>query len=148
MIEAGICTDPGPVVTKDGVSFGVYASNADRVELCLFDEADKETVRHELLAGDSGLWHGFLPGCGEGQRYGFRAHGPWSPADGLRFNPAKLLIDPYARLLSGTVDWSPAIYDHVVPAADDDALAISNLDSASSVPKSVVAADRPSATAG
>ncbi len=145
MLEAGISSEPGATVTEDGVSFGVSSKTAKRIELCLFDSANQETARHDLEPSTDGLWHGFLPGCREGQRYGYRAHGAWSPAEGLRFNPAKLLIDPYARVLAGDFKWSPAVFDHETPVAAADAaeLVLSDLDSAASVPKSVVAGDLP-----
>ncbi len=148
MVQAGNPSEPGAIVTEDGVNFAVFSAAAERIELCLFDDSDRETARHELHRHTDGTWHGFLPGCAEGQRYGYRAHGEWSPAEGLRFNPAKLLIDPYARVLSGPVKWSSAVYDHVTPVtAADTELVISDLDSAACMPRSVVAADLPPLTA-
>ena len=144
MLEVGVADRPGSVLTEDGVSFAVFSAGADRIELCLFDDDGRE-ARHELHQSADGLWHGFLPGCVEGQLYGYRAHGEWAPENGLRFNPAKLLIDPYARVLSGEATWSPALYDHVTPVrpADKGQLVLSSLDSAPFMPKSVVAAELP-----
>ena len=78
----------------------------DRLWVCLFDEDGSET-RHELTERSLGIWHGALPGVAVGQRYGFRADGPWEPGLGLRFNPHKLLLDPYARAVSGEVTPGP-----------------------------------------
>ncbi len=85
-----------------GTNFSLFSEHADGVELCLFDEADVET-RVPLLERTAFIWHGYLPGIGPGQRYGYRVHGPWAPAQGHRFNPAKLLIDPYAKAIDGPV---------------------------------------------
>ncbi|WP_261574472.1 glycogen debranching protein GlgX [Frankia gtarii] len=103
---------PGPLgVLWDGagVNIAVAAPGAEAVEFCLFDDADRET-RHRLPERDGEVWHGYLPGIEPGQRYGLRAHGPYDPGRGQRYNPAKLLIDPYARLLTGVLRPDPAIY--------------------------------------
>ena len=85
-----------------GLNVAVYARNASAVELCLFDATgESETARIRLPACSDGVWHGFVPGLGVGQRYGLRAHGAWAPQSGQRFNPARLLIDPWARSLCG-----------------------------------------------
>lgn len=87
-----------------GVNFALYSENATRVELCLFDDSDEqESVDLPECAGF--VWHGYIPNLSIGQRYGYRVHGPYEPEKGLRFNPAKLVIDPYAKALSGRVDW-------------------------------------------
>ena len=87
---------------RAGLNVAVFARHATAVELCLYDEdGDLETARIRLPACTGGVWHGFVPGPGAGQRYGLRAHGPWDPAGGHRFNPQRLLIDPWARSLSG-----------------------------------------------
>lgn len=85
----------------EGVSFTLFSSRAESVELCLFDAQHHETARYQLFESPDHNWHGYLPGCRAGQIYGYRVHGPWDPDRGLRFNPAKLLLDPYARQLSG-----------------------------------------------
>jgi glycogen operon protein len=93
---------PCAVNGQAGVNVAVYARHATAVDVCLYDEAGvKETARVRLPACTGGVWHGFIPGPAGGQRYGLRAHGPWDPASGHRFNPARLLIDPWARSLSG-----------------------------------------------
>ena len=98
-----------------GASFVLYSSVADAVEVCLFDGSDQET-RWSMEQGGGGLWQCYLQDVRAGQRYGFRVHGPWDPAAGIRCNPAKLLLDPYARAVAGEVKWSPAVFGH---AADD-----------------------------
>ncbi|CAO5172396.1 Glycogen operon protein GlgX homolog [Frankia sp. AiPs1] len=92
-----------------GVNIAVVAPGADTVEYCRFDASGAET-RHRLPERDGGVWHGYLPGVQPGEHYGLRAHGPYDPDRGQRYNPAKLLVDPYARLLSGALRTDPAIY--------------------------------------
>jgi glycogen operon protein len=115
----------GAHVDRRGVSFAVFSSVADAVELCLFDELGEET-RQQLEADEGYVWRGHVRGIGRGARYGFRVHGPWDPGAGLRCTPTKLLLDPYARAVAGRVQWGPAVY------GDDPA------DSAPFVPRSVV----------
>ena len=105
------------------------------MELCLFDEAGGET-RVELPQMTGYTWHGYLPGVGPGQRYGYRVHGPWDPASGRRCNPHKLLLDPYARAIEGDVRWSDAIHGHV----RGHPLRMQERDSAPDVPRSIVMA--------
>jgi isoamylase len=116
-----------------GTNFSLFSEIADRVELCLFDEDGTET-RHEIDEVDAHCWHAYLPGVVAGQRYGWRVHGPWDPAHGHRCNPAKLLIDPYAKAVCGTVDWDEACFSHSL----DDPDAADPVDSAPHVPKAVV----------
>ena len=87
-----------------GTNFAVFSEVADSVELCLFDDDDRET-RIVLPEYDAFVWHGYLPEVGPGQRYGFRVHGPYDPSQGHRCNPNKLLLDPYAKAIEGTLDW-------------------------------------------
>ena len=94
-----------------GTNFSVFSEVATRVELCLFDDSGHER-RVRLPETTAFCWHGYLPGIGPGQRYGFRVHGPWLPEEGHRCNPAKLLLDPYARALSGSVHWNSALASH------------------------------------
>jgi isoamylase len=119
-----------------GTNFALFSENAAGVELCLFDRHDQET-RVRLTEVSNFVWHGYLPGVGPGQRYGYRVHGPYEPHNGFRFNPNKLLIDPYAKALDGDVRDGAALagYDWNSPDAD---LSFSDLDSASLVAKSVV----------
>jgi glycogen operon protein len=83
----------GAQLEGGGVRFAVFSSVADAVDVCVFDESGRET-RHALELGDGGVWQGHVPGTGDGTRYGFRVHGPWDPAEGLRCNAAKPLLDP------------------------------------------------------
>jgi glycogen operon protein len=135
MIEPGTPTPLGAICRPDGVNFAIWAEAAERVELCLFDDHGNETGRHDLPGQTDGAWHGFVPRCGPGQQYGYRIHGPYAPQDGLRFNPNKLLIDPYARRLAGEFHWAPAVFDF---EASDGALSLNAADSAPFVPRSVV----------
>jgi isoamylase len=118
-----------------GACFGLFSSVADAVELCLFDDSGKET-RRSLEQGEGFVWQGYLPGVQPGQRYGFRVHGPWNPSEGARCNPAKLLLDPYARAVAGEVQWDPAVYGH----SPDDPDQADGRDSAPYVPRSVLMA--------
>ncbi|HJZ28628.1 MAG TPA: hypothetical protein VJ370_20285, partial [Streptosporangiaceae bacterium] len=92
----------GATPGEGGTNFAVASAVADGMVLCLFDEAGEET-QIPLRDYDAGVWHAFVPGVGEGQAYGYRATGPYDPAGGVRCNPAKLLLDPYARAISGSV---------------------------------------------
>ncbi|HJQ84801.1 MAG TPA: glycogen debranching protein GlgX [Candidatus Binatia bacterium] len=127
--------------TWDGqsVNFALFSEHATQVELCLFDRPDAtvEHARIPLLERDAFVWHGCLADARPGQLYGYRVHGPYEPAAGHRFNPAKLLIDPYARAIAGTVRWSDALFGYVPgdPAAD---LSENAADSAGGLPKCVV----------
>jgi isoamylase len=128
----------GATVSEAGTNFAVASDAADGIVLCLFDEAGAER-QIPIQDCDADVWHVFVPGVGPGQAYGYRATGPYDPARGLRCNPAKLLLDPYARALSGTVTFGPELLGH--SASDPDAP--SALDSAASVPHSLVIADEP-----
>jgi isoamylase len=130
--------DPYPLgATWDGsgVNFALFSENATRVELCLFD-GDKER-RVDLPEVTDFSWHGYVPGIGPGQRYGFRVHGPYEPQAGHRFNPAKLLLDPYAKALDGAIQWSDALFGYQMKHPDED-LSYSDENSAGGVPKCVV----------
>jgi len=124
--------------TGGGANVAVYSSVADAVLLCLFDEDGTET-RFPLPGMDAGVWHGFVEGVRPGQAYGFRVHGPYDPAAGHRCNPAKLLLDPYARAITGDVRFSPAVYGH----DSENAYLPSTLDSAGSMPRSLMVAPLP-----
>ena len=116
-----------------GTNFTLFSEVADRVELCLFDDGKEERVN--VAEVDGYVWHCFLPGIGPGQRYGYRVHGPRHPEVGLRCNPSKLLIDPYAKALDGEVSWDPAVYAYHLGGDD---LERNDADSARFVPRSVV----------
>ena len=125
----------GAAYDGHGTNFAVFSGAASRVELCLFDVQDTET-RVDLPMVTGSCWHGYLPGVGPGQRYGYRVHGPWAPAEGHRCNPAKLLLDPYARAIAGDISWGRPVFDHVEGWGGD--ATPEATDSAGSVPKSVV----------
>lgn len=116
-----------------GANFAVFSDVAEAVELCLFDDEGVET-RVELPESSGYVWHGYLPDVTPGQRYGYRVHGPYNPAEGLRCNPHKLLLDPYARAIEGDVLWDEAVF----PYRFDDPEARNDDDSAPYVPRSVV----------
>ncbi len=116
-----------------GTNFSLFSEVAEAVELCLFDEAGRET-RVRLPEVDGFVWHGYLPGVGPGQRYGYRVHGPYDRGAGLRCNPNKLLLDPYAKAIDGKVDWHPSLFAYAFDYPDDR----NDDDSAPFLPKAVV----------
>ncbi len=117
-----------------GTNFSLFSEVAEKVELCLFSEGGEET-RVELPEQTALCWHGYLPQVQPGQLYGYRVHGRWAPAEGLRSNPAKLLLDPYSKAVAGEVRWDRAMYDHAVDDADGPP---DGADSAPFAPRSVV----------
>jgi isoamylase len=127
---------------RHGTNFSIFSEHAERVELCLFDDQGEET-RVEMQDRHALTWHCYLPGVAVGQRYGFRVHGPYAPDEGHRFNPAKLLIDPYAKAIEGTVDWEhDANILPYVPNGEEDAdFEADDEDDSAAVPKSVVIDD-------
>ncbi|MBO9520036.1 MAG: glycogen debranching protein GlgX [Nocardioidaceae bacterium] len=126
----------GATWSEEATNFAVSAPEATAMWVCLYDEAGAET-RFELTEHSLGVWHGAIPGVDPGTLYGYRAEGPWQPSHGLRFNPHKLLLDPYARAVSGSVEPGPAIYAHDLEHPESP----STLDSAPSMPRSVVVHD-------
>ncbi len=126
--------DPlGVHLAADGtVNVALWAEGADSVEFCVFDDAGE--TRLELPDRRHHIFHGRIDGVPVGSRYGFRVHGPWDPARGKRWNPAKLLMDPYARAIDGEFVLDPAVFDHL----EADSNARSDVDSAPFVPMSVV----------
>jgi isoamylase len=123
----------------EGVNFAIFSANATRVEICLFDHLDdpRETRRLALPERTENIWHGYVPEIGPGQLYGYRVYGPYNPAQGHRFNPHNLLIDPYARALSGPIEWDNAMYGYRVGSPYRD-LTIGKRDNAPYIPRSVV----------
>jgi len=123
----------GAAYDGGGTNFSLFSEMAEEVELCLFDDSGgEERLRLEEI--DAFVWHTYLPTVAPGQRYGYRVHGPWAPEHGQRCNPAKLLIDPYAKAIEGQVDWNPACFPYTIGdenSRNDD-------DSAPYVPRSVV----------
>ena len=128
--------DPYPLGASwdgTGTNFALFSEAAERVELCLFDDEGRER-RVALPEVSAYCWHGYLPDVGPGQRYGYRVHGPWDPARGLRMNPAKLLLDPYAKAIDGQREWNPAL----LPYVPGDPLRADATDSAPWAPRSIV----------
>lgn len=130
----------GVHVVGDGVDVAVHAPHADAVELCLVDDDASDERRVPLSGPELSVWTAHVPGVGPGQRYGFRVHGPWQPADGLRHNPAKILVDPYARGIVGELDLDGPVTGHVTDDAGhgDPQGPADERDSLGSVPLSVV----------
>ncbi len=118
-----------------GVNFAIFSENAEQVDLCLFDADGGNEQRIRLNEQTDLVWHCYLPDGRPGQRYGYRMHGAYDPGAGHRFNPAKLLIDPYAKRIDGAVDWDDALFGYRIGADEDEP---DDRDSASFVPKSVV----------
>ena len=119
-----------------GVNFSIYSQVADKVELCLFDDQDRET-RIEMTEQNSYVWHNYLPGIQPGQRYGYRVYGPYDPNRGLRCNPNKLLLDPYAYAIEGNIDSDESLFSYWFKSPNDNS-AMNTLDSAGYTMKSVV----------
>ena len=137
----------GAIPTEEGTNFSIWAEAADAVELCLFDQVNGKWVetRYSLSHRNGPIFHGYLKGVRPGQRYGFRVFGPWEPERGSRFNPNKLLIDPYAHQLDGELAYVPEIYGHISQdgfgAGDSNVMDERN--SAKFIPLSVVTDDAP-----
>jgi isoamylase len=126
----------GATPTSLGTNFALYSENASAVTVCLFDDVGKQIDCVELKEQTAFVWHGLLRGIQPGQRYGYRVDGPWEPEKGLRFNKNKLLVDPYAKAISGKVDHKGPIMPYDVKSGDD--LKFCGIDDADFVPKSVV----------
>jgi isoamylase len=129
----------GATWDKKGVNFTLFSENATAVELCLFDyENDaKESAKINVIERTDFIWHIYVKDLQPGQLYGFRVHGPYEPENGHRFNPNKLLLDPYAKAISGDFEWNDALFGYQVGGKDED-LSFSEADSAAFMPKSVV----------
>ncbi|MCP9468906.1 MAG: glycogen debranching protein GlgX [Nitrospira sp.] len=122
-----------------GVNFALFSEHATGVELCLFDGPDgnNQIACIPMMEQTDLVWHGYVPDIRPGQRYGFRVHGPYDPAVGHRFNPAKLLLDPYAKAIDGTIRWNDTLFAYQVGHQNSD-LSKDERDSAAAMPKSVV----------
>jgi isoamylase len=128
----------GAIWDGNGTNFTLFSAHATKVEVCLFDRTgDKELERLALPEYTDQIWHGYLPDIGPETVYGFRVHGPYEPLAGQRFNPNKLLLDPYARAHTGQLTWDPACFGYTIGAPDAD-LSFDERDSAPFVPKCVV----------
>src|SRR5437764_10942442 len=140
-LDAGLPYPLGATWDGMGVNFAVFSAHATRMQLCLFDAAGRrEVARLDLPEKSEETCHGYLPHAQPGLVYGFRAHGPYEPHNGMRFNPHKLLLDPYARKLVGTLRWTDAVFGYRVhsPRAD---LSFDRRDSAPAMVKAVVTHD-------
>ena len=137
----GVPAPLGATWDGEGTNFAIFSEHATRVELCLYAHPDDavEASRVELRERTDQIWHAYLPDVRPGQYYGYRVHGPHAPAEGDRFNPAKLLIDPYAKAISGTIKWSDALSGYPVRSSSPDRdLVADPQNSAAGMPKSIV----------
>ncbi|HEY9016397.1 MAG TPA: glycogen debranching protein GlgX, partial [Gemmatimonadales bacterium] len=140
-VSPGSPSPLGATWDGEGTNFALCAERATGVELCLFDRPGDavESERIQLREPVGGTWHAYLPHVRPGQAYGYRVHGRWAPAEGLRFNPAKLLLDPYAKAVSGILQWSDALSGHPLHSPDPDRdLLMDPQDSSGGMPKSLV----------
>jgi isoamylase len=141
-LEAGGLWPLGATYDGRGVNFALFSAHATRVELCLFDAPDgREMTRITLPEYTNEVWHGYVPGIAPGQLYGYRVHGPYEPRAGHRFNPHKLLLDPYARSYAGHLTWNDALFGYQIGSKRAADLAIDDRDSAPFLPKCVVVED-------
>jgi isoamylase len=137
-VREGLPHPIGATWDGKGVNFSLFSAHATKVELCLFSpDGMTETDRIELPEYTDQIFHGWVEGVAPGDAYGYRVHGPYAPADGHRFNPHKLLLDPYARGHTGTLKWDPACYGYTIGAENDD-LSFDERDSAPFMPKCVI----------
>ena len=137
-LREGLPFPRGATWDGKGVNFALFSAHATKVELCLFDDTGKREVKRiELPEFTDEIWHGYVTDLGPGTVYGFRVHGPYDPEQGHRFNPNKLLLDPYAREYVGELKWDPACFGYTIGAEGDD-LTFDERDSAPFVPKCVV----------
>ena len=135
---AGSADDLGAHWDGDGVNFAVFSAHAERIEVCLYSaDGTREIARIPLRERSGDIWHVHVRAIGPGTQYGFRAHGPYVPEQGHRFNPNKLLLDPYARRIAGAFRWNGPVYGYDSSSEDGD-LSFDPRDSAASVPRSVV----------
>lgn len=140
-VSNGFAYPLGSTYDGNGVNFALFSANAEKVELCLFDErGTKELERYELTAHENNIWHIYIQGLKAGQVYGYRVYGPYKPLEGKRFNHNKLLLDPYAKKLVGKLIWHKALFGYNPESPEKD-LSFNTLDSAPYVPKAVVVDD-------
>ena len=136
-VTEGLPYPRGATWDGKGTNFALFTAHATKVEVCLFDaDGTTETARIALPEYTDQVYHGYLPGVGPGQFYGYRVHGPYEPENGHRFNPNKLLLDPYARAHAGKLEWNPAVFGYVMESEDD--TTFDERDSAPFVPKCVI----------
>ncbi|WP_127558919.1 glycogen debranching protein GlgX [Nioella ostreopsis] len=136
-LSAGRPNPLGATFDGEGVNFAVFSQHATRVTLCLCDEKGRETYLIDLAEREGHIWHGYISGLRPGQQYGYRAHGPYAPDEGHRFNPHKFLLDPYAKRIAGHPVWNDALYGYEIGHVDED-MSFDTRDSAPYMPRSVV----------
>ncbi len=138
-VRPGSLAPLGATWDGEGVNFAVFSAHADRVEVCLFDPENPKKPAQVIALPErtTQIWHGYIPGVQLGTLYGFRVHGPFDPEHGLRFNPSKLLLDPYAKAINGAVEWDRSVYSYDFDDPEDD-LSISHVADDAWVPKAVV----------
>ena len=142
-ISEGLSHPLGATPDGDGVNFAVFSAHATRIEVCIFDETgEREVDRIALPEYTDEVWHGRIQGLGPGTLYGLRAHGPYEPENGHRFNPNKLLLDPYAKAHVGELKWDHAVFGYTI-GADGDDLTFDERDSAAFMPRCAVVATSP-----
>src|SRR5215469_15522842 len=135
-VKEGLSHPCGATWDGEGTNFAIFSANATKVELCLFDQqGHDELERVELPEYTNQIWHGYLPGVTPTTVYGYRIHGPYKPAEGHRFNPNKLLLDPYGYGHTGNLTWNPAIFGYQIETMND--LTFDERDSAPFMPKCV-----------
>lgn len=140
-VSSGKAYPLGSYYDGRGVNFALFSANAEKVELCLFDETGAtEIFRQAITINDNNIWHIYIEGLKPGQVYGYRVYGPYAPLEGKRFNHHKLLLDPYAKKMIGTLIWNKALFGYDVDSPLKD-LSFSTIDSAPYVPKAVVVED-------
>ncbi|MDQ2778382.1 MAG: glycogen debranching enzyme GlgX, partial [Pseudomonadota bacterium] len=138
LLEEGSPHPRGATAMERGVNFALFSAHATKVEVCIFDDAGQhEVARIALPEYTDEVWHGFVPGLKPGARYGYRVHGPYAPLEGHRFNPNKLLLDPYAKAYIGELTWGDELFGYTVGHPDAD-LSFDERDSAHLMPKCVV----------
>jgi isoamylase len=137
-VKEGSAAAHGAIWDGKGTNFTLFSANATKVEICLFDShGAKELERIALPEYTDQFWHGYIPDVHPAAVYGLRVHGPYEPAAGHRFNPNKLLLDPYARGHIGALEWAPECFGYTIGAEGDD-LTFDERDSARFMPKCVV----------
>ncbi len=140
-LEPGYAWPLGATFDGTGINFAIFSAHAEKIMLCLFDPAGRrEVARYELPEWTDEVWHGYLPDALPGLVYGYRAYGPYEPEQGHRFNPNKLLLDPYARRLAGALRWTDALFGYRLRSRRED-LSFDRRDSAPAMPKAVVTHD-------
>jgi len=133
----------GATYDGNGVNFSIFSDNADGIELCLFDEPDQAepTATIKIIDRTFNVWHVYIEGIHPSQLYGYKVYGPYNPGEGMRFNPNKLLIDPYAKAISGTIKWHDSLFGYDVHNTGEQDLAMSNESNIPYIPKSIVTAN-------